>query len=348
MRIDITYHKPTLEDYDILMEYIKEHYDNGETHISASFGLTSTDYKEWIRKVESASNVPTEGWGRSNLYLVCCNDHLIGLLNVRYEMSDEFQRTYGNIGYGVRPSARGLGFATEMLRYALKKCESHGMKYAIVGCIEDNVASQKVMVKNGGQLIHRGPGYKKDAVNLYYKFTLQKPKPEPELWDLYTRDKKVSGKFHTRGVWPIPDGYYHMVMHAWIRNSKGEYLISQRAATRPSHPLEWECVGGSVIKGETSLESAIREIKEEVGLDLLPSDGELVFTKIRDRIGNLECRDIMEVYLFHYDGDVDLEKSTTDEVTQVRWMTVDEIKELFNRKEMVYTLDYFFTDIVNH
>lgn len=54
----------------------------------------------------------------------------------------------------------------------------------------------------------------------------------------------------------------------WIRNRKGEYLISQRAADRPIYPLMWECVGGSVVKGETSLEGAVREVKEEVGLDL--------------------------------------------------------------------------------
>ena len=60
------------------------------------------------------------------------------------------------------------------------------------------------------------------------------------------------------------DGY-HLVVHVWIRNSKGEYLISQRSANRPTYPLMWECVGGSVVKGEDSLQGAIREAKEEVG-----------------------------------------------------------------------------------
>ena len=55
-------------------------------------------------------------------------------------------------------------------------------------------------------------------------------------------------------------------MHVWIRNSKGEYLISQRSANRPTFPLMWECVGGSVVKGEDSMQGAIREAKEEVGI----------------------------------------------------------------------------------
>ncbi len=63
----------------------------------------------------------------------------------------------------------------------------------------------------------------------------------------------------------VPHGYYHLVVHIWIRNSKGEYLISQRSADRPTCPLMWECVGGSVIKGEDSLTGALRETREEVG-----------------------------------------------------------------------------------
>ena len=43
----------------------------------------------------------------------------------------------------------------------------------------------------------------------------------------------------------------------------------------------WECVGGSVVKGEDSLSEAIRETKEEVGVDLLPENGQVLFTKTR-------------------------------------------------------------------
>ena len=55
----------------------------------------------------------------------------------------------------------------------------------------------------------------------------------------------------------LSPGYYHLVVHVWIRNRKGEYLISQRSADRPMHPLKWECVGGSALKGEDSLSAAL-------------------------------------------------------------------------------------------
>lgn len=165
-----------------------------------------------------------------------------------------------------------------------------------------------------------------------------------ELWDLYTKYRQKTGKEHVRGE-KIPDGCYHLVVHVWIRNSKGEYLISQRSATRPTFPLMWECVGGSVLKGESSIEGAIRETKEEVGLDVEPERGKLLFSKIRGNDVKYECKafnDIMDVWLFEYDGELQLEDATTDEVASCRWMTVPEIRKLYEDKKLVQTLDYFF------
>lgn len=70
-----------------------------------------------------------------------------------------------------------------------------------------------------------------------------------EYWDLYTKYRERTERTHMRGE-ELSEGLYHLVVHVWIRNPKGEYLISQRAASRPTFPLMWECVGGSVLQGE--------------------------------------------------------------------------------------------------
>lgn len=106
-------------------------------------------------------------------------------------------------------------------------------------------------------------------------------------------------------------------VHVWIRNSKGEYLISQRSANRPTYPLMWECVGGSALKGEDSLLGAIREAKEEAGVDLVPENGQVLFSKTRKIINGKIYNDIIDVWLFEYDGEVDLSNATTDEVAQL-------------------------------
>lgn len=165
-----------------------------------------------------------------------------------------------------------------------------------------------------------------------------------EKWDLYTKYREKSGKEQIRGE-KIPNGFYHLVVHVWIRNCKGEYLISQRSVSRPTFPLMWECVGGSVLMGESSIDGALREVKEEVGLDLQPEAGKLLFTKIRGTDVKYECKefnDIMDVWLFEYDGDLHLEDAATDEVADCKWMTVSEIRKLYENKKLVQTLDYFF------
>ena len=164
-----------------------------------------------------------------------------------------------------------------------------------------------------------------------------------EIWDLYNERRELTGREQVRGE-EIPEGYYHLVVHVWIRNSKGEYLISQRSADRPKHPLKWECVGGSVLKGEDSLSGALRETKEEVGLSLTRNEGKLIKSTVRRVINGVKFSDIVDVWLFEYDGQVSLEKATTKEVAQTKWMNKDRIKELYDNGDFVDTLGYFFEE----
>jgi 8-oxo-dGTP pyrophosphatase MutT (NUDIX family) len=131
----------------------------------------------------------------------------------------------------------------------------------------------------------------------------------------------------------------------WIKNDKGEYLIAQRSEKKEKDPLKWECVGGSVLKGENSLQGAIRETKEEVGIDLNEADGKLVYSNTRKVMNGKKFNDIMDAWLFIYNGEVDLEKATTDEVKDIKWVKREEIFKLLESKDFVQTLDYFFDEI---
>ena len=168
--------------------------------------------------------------------------------------------------------------------------------------------------------------------------------PDAEIWDLYNENRELLGKDHVRGE-QLPIDGYHLVVHVWIRNSKGQYLISQRSANRPTNPLMWECVDGSVVKGEDSLQGVLREVKEEVGIDLLPEKGQVVLSDIKKIEFGKVVNKIVDVWLFDYDGEVDLGNATTDEVAQVAWMNREQIKELFEHNMFVDTLEYFFTEV---
>lgn len=162
-----------------------------------------------------------------------------------------------------------------------------------------------------------------------------------EVWDLYTEGQIKTGETHLRGT-ALPKNRFHLVVHVWIVNAKGEYLISQRAASRPSYPLMWECVGGSVLRGESSVDGAVREVKEEVGIDLSPAAGILVDSEVRKIVNGTVFNDIKDVWLFPYDGEILLENATTDEVADAKWMTKSEIKEYYRSGKLVPTLAYFF------
>ncbi len=164
-----------------------------------------------------------------------------------------------------------------------------------------------------------------------------------EEWDVYDEHRVKQGYTYVRGSKRrlLPDEY-HLVVHVWIRNARGEYLMSRRAMTRPHHAGLWECVGGSVIAGEDSLAGALRECYEEIGVRLEPSAGHVVLTHTRGVIDGKPFNDIMDAWLFPYEGDADLTAATTDEVSEARWMTREEIRALWDAGEMVPNLYYFF------
>ena len=167
-----------------------------------------------------------------------------------------------------------------------------------------------------------------------------------ELWDLYTENRVKTGETHVRGN-PLPKDRYNLVVNVWIKNLEGKYLISKRAKTKLRNPLKFETVGGAVLKGENSLQAALRETKEEVGIDLDPKMGKLIHTDVRKKINGIVFNSILDVWVFSYDGKVDLRNATTDEVESANWMTTDEIYDLSKKGLFVHTLNYCFEKVFN-
>lgn len=173
------------------------------------------------------------------------------------------------------------------------------------------------------------------------KTNAEKTAGGPELWDLYDKYRRPAGRTHVRGE-EIPEGYFYLVVHVWIKNKRGEFLISQRTESRPVFPLLWECVGGSVLRGESSIEGALREVREEIGIELLPQQGRLLFSKVRGDMDGRRFQDIADVWLFEYDGEPKLKNTDSGEVLQCQWMDAEEIRQLWDEGFFVPTLGYFF------
>ena len=165
-----------------------------------------------------------------------------------------------------------------------------------------------------------------------------------EIWNLYTAERQPTGRTMVRGD-KHPEGCYNIGVYVWIRNPDGKYLISQRAACKASYPLCWETVGGCVTAGETSLEGAVREVHEEVGIVVDASRLKLICSLFEPQWNGRTLQEIDDVYLYEMDEEYEAVNAKSDEVAQSRWMTREEIRQLFDQGELVDALAYFFTEI---
>lgn len=77
----------------------------------------------------------------------------LGRLAIRHRLTPALERKGGHIGYDVRPSARRQGHAAAMLQAALPIAGELGIDRALITCDDDNVASRKVIERNGGEFI---------------------------------------------------------------------------------------------------------------------------------------------------------------------------------------------------
>lgn len=93
-----------------------------------------------------------------------------------------------------------------------------------------------------------------------------------ELIDIVDEYGKPTGKSALKSE-IHKQGYYHNTAHIWFYTTKGEILLAQRAASKTICPLLWDVsVAGHVDAGESIETAAIRETKEEIGLDINESD----------------------------------------------------------------------------
>ncbi len=82
----------------------------------------------------------------------------------------------------------------------------------------------------------------------------------------YTGKRLMKSEAHKNGI-------FHPTVHIWFYNKEGEILIQQRAASKETYPLLWDVsVAGHIGAGEEIIPSAIREISEEIGLEVSKTD----------------------------------------------------------------------------
>ncbi len=148
-----------------------------------------------------------------------------------------------------------------------------------------------------------------------------------EIWDAYDINfKKVLNIELVRGM-NIPDGMFHLVCDVIVRHIDGEYLLMKRDS-RKHYGNMWEATaGGSALKGETPLECAIRELKEETGIvsNHLTKVGQVI---------NSETHSIYVEFLCITDCDKNSIVLQYGETCAYKWVSKDELISM-NKDELV-------------
>ncbi len=162
-----------------------------------------------------------------------------------------------------------------------------------------------------------------------------------ELWDIYDEHREKTGRTHERGI-PVKAGDYHLVVHIWIVNNRGEFLIQKRQPWKEGWPNMWDgSAAGSAIVGDTSRDAAIRETKEELGIDLDMSNAEILFT-VKFSSG------FDDIWLVRQNVDMKDVKLQYEEVADAKWASDKQIKQMISDGEFIAYkyIDKFFS-VVN-
>jgi predicted acetyltransferase len=138
--------------------YLEEYGAAGESWGQGVLAEIRRDFRGFARRVrqwEQGLGDPPDGVPTS-VFLLMLGRHIIGECTLRHRLTDSLRDDGGHISYGVRPSERGKGFATQMLRLVLDQARLRGLKRVLLTCDKGNLASARVIQKNGGVLDSEG------------------------------------------------------------------------------------------------------------------------------------------------------------------------------------------------
>lgn len=147
-----------------------------------------------------------------------------------------------------------------------------------------------------------------------------------EILDVYTRDGTYIGKEKKSYCRSKENrGVYYKPAWIWIVNSKGEVLVQKRANQKRYYPNKWDMSSaGHVTAGEATIQGAVREIEEELGIKVLEKELIFITEYLYDDIFQLG-----QVYLLKKDIDISEMKLQTEEVSEVKWLKLEDFKQLF-------------------
>jgi len=148
-----------------------------------------------------------------------------------------------------------------------------------------------------------------------------------EMLDILNSDGTLTGEIiskkdaHKNGVW-------HRAAHVWFFNNNNEILLQKRANHIESHPGKYDIsAAGHLTAGDTFIKGALREVKEELGIELEEKDlvkiGEL-HNESTQHEGKYINKEYNDIYVVKKDIPISEFIIQESEVSLVKYIPIEE------------------------
>ena len=145
--------RPRLADKETVLEMMTEFEKSQSAHDGGFWDTENFVYEEWLEtNMQKEMGINLHENRVPSIQFVSFDDvgHALGFLNLRLRLNEGLLNYAGHIGYSIRPSERGKGYAKETLSQGLQLAKEKNIKKALVTCSVNNPASRAVILANGG------------------------------------------------------------------------------------------------------------------------------------------------------------------------------------------------------
>ena len=151
-----------------------------------------------------------------------------------------------------------------------------------------------------------------------------------EYLDILDEDGKITENKDTREL--------HSEVAAFIYTDTGKIILQKRKSNKATYAGVWSITGGHVLSGETNEDAIIREIKEELNIEIKKDEINFV-TKYRSK--KVKDDIINNKFFSIYNIKISMEqlnkiKIQEDELEKVQLFSINEIEKIINSGDKQY------------
>jgi 8-oxo-dGTP diphosphatase len=150
-----------------------------------------------------------------------------------------------------------------------------------------------------------------------------------------TGKKELRSVVHEKGLWHwVAVIYFYRV----TENKNIELLIHLRSKFKDQQPNKWAPrFGGHIEAGKSAKETAIKEVREEIGIIISPNK---LIPGIKNFYNSINNREIGQAYYYEFNENIDKLSFNDDEVQEVKWMDIDEIIDSMKKNPEIWASNY--------